>query len=65
MLGKNVRQDRQAYCKMSEAIMVQRLRTQKVAGLAKPITPASRSIKWNRYLQGPGTKYCVIARRAG
>ena len=37
----------------------------KVAGLAKPVMPCSRPIKWNRCLQGPGAKYCVIARWAG
>ena len=37
----------------------------KATGLARPVMPCSRPIKWTRCLQGPGTKYCVIARPAG
>ena len=35
----------------------------KVTGLAK--TVCSKPKKWTRCLQGPGAKYCVIARQAG
>ena len=44
--------------------MVQRLRTQ-LKGDRSREDGVLKAKKWTRCLQGPGAKYCVIARQAG